>query len=51
MPPVPQEQIPGALITRFAGPAHEALMRLLIWLSPVSLGRGQTAAIKRHEPG
>jgi hypothetical protein len=51
MPPVPQAQLPGELIARFAGPAHEALMRLLIWLSPVSLGRGQTAAIKLHEAG
>jgi len=51
MPPVAQAQLPGGLIARFAGPAHEALMRLLIWLSPVSLGRGQTAAIKLHEAG
>jgi hypothetical protein len=51
MPPVAQAQLPGELIARFAGPAHEALMRLLIWLSPVSLGRGQTAAIKLHEAG
>jgi hypothetical protein len=51
MPPVAQAQLPGELIARFAGPAHEELMRLLIWLSPVSLGRGQTAAIKLHEAG
>jgi hypothetical protein len=51
MPPVPQAQLPGELIARFAGPAHEALMRLLIWLSPVSVGRGQTAVIKLHEAG
>jgi hypothetical protein len=51
MPPVAQAQLPGELIARFAGPAHEALMRLLIWLSPVSLGRGQTAAIKLREAG
>jgi hypothetical protein len=51
MPPVLEAQLPGELIARFAGPAHEALMRLLIWLSPVSLGRGQTAAIKLHEAG
>ena len=51
MPPVPQGQLAGELIARFAGPAHEALMRLLIWLSPVSVGRGQTAAIKLHEAG
>jgi hypothetical protein len=51
MPPVLEAQLPGELIARFAGPAHEALMRLLIWLSPVSHGRGQTAAIKLHEAG
>ena len=49
MPPVPEAQLPGELIARFAGPAHEALMRLLVWLSPVTVGRGQPAAIKLHE--
>ena len=49
MPPVPQAQLPGELIARFSGPAHEALMRLLIWLSPVTVGRGQPAAISLHE--
>jgi hypothetical protein len=49
MPPVPLEQLPGELIARFAGPAHEALMRLLIWLGPVSVGRGQTVAFKLGE--
>jgi len=51
MPPVPQAQLPGELIARFAGPAHEALMRLLIWLSPVTVGRGQPVAIKLNEAG
>jgi hypothetical protein len=51
MPPVLEAQLPGELISRFAGPAHEALMRLLIWLSPVSVGRGQTAVIKLNEAG
>ena len=51
MPPVPEAQLPGELITRFAGPAHEALMRLLVWLSPVTVGRGQPAAIRLHEAG
>ena len=37
MPPVPQAQLPGALTERFTGPAHEALMRLLVWLCPVSV--------------
>ena len=49
MPPVPEAQLPGELIARFAGPAHEALMRLLVWLSPATVGRGQPAAIKLHE--
>ena len=51
MPPVPEVQLPGELITRFAGPTHEALMRLLVWLSPVTVGHGQPAAIKLHEAG
>ena len=51
MPPVPQAQLPGELIARFAGPAHEALMRLLIWLSPATVGRGQPVAIKLGEAG
>ena len=44
-------QLPGELIGRFAGPPHEALMRLLIWLSPISVGRGQTVAFKLNEAG
>ncbi|MBC8058960.1 MAG: hypothetical protein H7Y61_20525 [Rhizobiales bacterium] len=44
MPPVSEEQLPGGLIERFTGPAHEALMRLLVWLSPVTVGSGQPAA-------
>ena len=51
MPPVPEAQLPGELIARFAGPAYEALMRLLVWLSPVTVGRGQAAAITLHEVG
>ena len=55
MPPVPQAQLPGELIVRLAvtdaGPAPEALMRLLVWLSPVTVGRGQPAAIRLHEAG
>lgn len=49
MPPVPEDQLPGELIARFAGPAHEALMRLLSWLSPLTVGRGQPAAIRLNE--
>ena len=51
MPPVLESLLPGELIARFAGPAHEALMRLLLWLSPVSVGRGQSVAIKLGEAG
>lgn len=36
MPSVPEEQLPVGLIERFAGPPHEALMRFLVWLSPVT---------------
>ena len=51
MSPVAQAQLPGELIARFAGPAHEALMRLLIWLSPATVGRGQPVTIKLNEAG
>ena len=51
MPPVPEAQLPVELIARFTGPAHEALMRLLVWLSPVTVGPGQAAAITLHEVG
>jgi len=51
MPAVPEVQLPGQLIMRFAGPAHEALMRLLVWLSPVTVGRGQPGAITLNEAG
>jgi len=44
MPPVPTEELPGELLERFSGPAHEALMRLLVWLSPVTV-RGAEAAV------
>jgi hypothetical protein len=49
MPPVLEAQLPGELITRFAGPAPEALMRLLVWLSPATVGRGQPVAIRLNE--
>jgi hypothetical protein len=49
MPPVSEGQLPGELIERFTGPAHEALMRLLVWLSPVTVGRRQPAPITVHE--
>ena len=49
MPPVPEEQLPGGLIERFTGPAHEALVRLLVWLSPVTVGSAQPAATPLRE--
>ena len=51
MPPLLEAQLPGELITRFAGPAHVSLMRLLVWLTPVTVGRGQPAAIRLSEAG
>ena len=49
MPPVPEAQLPGELITRFSGLLPEALVHLLVWLSPVTIGRGRPAAITLHE--
>jgi len=50
MPPVPEGQLPGELIPRFAGPAPEGLMRLLIWLSPITSGStGLPHPIMLHE--
>jgi hypothetical protein len=51
MPPVPEAQLPGELIARFTGPAQEALMRLLVWLSPVTVRGAQPAAPALHEAG
>ncbi len=49
MPPVDEAQLPAGLIERFTGPTHEALMRLLVWLGPVTVGRPQAVAITMHE--
>ena len=49
MPPVPEKELPGGLIERFTGAAPEALMRLLAWLSPVTVGSGQPCPIELHE--
>ena len=51
MPPVAEGQLPGELIKRFAGPAHEALMRLLVWLAPITVDSPQAVAITMHEGG
>jgi hypothetical protein len=40
MPPLPEAQLPGGLLERFASHAAltaEALMRLLVWLGPVTV--------------
>lgn len=37
MPPVATELIPASLLERFAGNAEEALMRLLVFLSPITI--------------
>lgn len=49
MPPVPEELLPGELLVRFAGEAPEALMRLLVWLSSLTVSRKQPAAIELTE--
>jgi hypothetical protein len=49
MPPVPEELLPGELLVRFAGEAPEALMRLLVWLSSLTVSRKQPAAIELSE--
>jgi hypothetical protein len=37
MPPVPIADLPTSLMTRFTGVAHEAMLRLLNFLSPLSV--------------
>jgi hypothetical protein len=49
MPPVPEDQLPGGLLERFAGPAQEALTRLLVWLSPVTVRAGEAVVIELNE--
>jgi len=49
MPPVATQDLPGELLARFEGPAHEALMRLLIWLSPLTLHGAELAVIELRE--
>ena len=47
MPPVAAEDLPGELLERFTGAAHEVLLRLLLWLSPITVGG--MAAIELRE--
>lgn len=49
MPPVATERLPGELLERFTGVAHEALLRLLLWLAPVTVGGATPAAIELNE--
>jgi len=49
MPPVLPEDLPGELLERFTGPAHEAVTRLLVWLSPVTVRSEAPAAIELRE--
>ena len=38
MPPVATDLFPAGLLERFAGEADEALMRLLLFLTPLTVG-------------
>jgi hypothetical protein len=49
MPPLRTQCLPGGLLDRFTGVAHEALTRLLVWLSPVTVSGGGPAPIELHE--
>lgn len=49
MPPVAAQRLPGELIERFFGAAHEVLLRLLVWLAPVTAGGAGPAAIELSE--
>lgn len=49
MPPVAAEQLPGELLDRFTGAAHEAMLRLLVWLAPVTTGSAEPAATWLNE--
>jgi hypothetical protein len=42
MPPVAVSQLPASLIERFIGTAEEILMRLLVFLSPLTVGNSVT---------
>ena len=37
MPPVARERLPGELLGRFTGSLGEALLRLLLFLSPLTV--------------
>jgi len=39
MPPVVVDELPASLLERFTGAAQESLMRLLVFLTPLTVGR------------
>ena len=49
MPPVAAARLPGELLERFTGVAHDALLRLLLWLAPVTVGGATPAVIRLNE--
>jgi hypothetical protein len=49
MPPVDAQGFPGTLLERFAGSPEHSLMRLLVFLSPLTLRGGEAAAIEVFE--
>ena len=49
MPPADVAGFPGALLERFAGSPAHSLMRLLVFLSPVTLRGGGPAAVEVFE--
>jgi len=49
MPPVVVLGLPGTLLERFGGSPAHSLMRLLVFLSPVTLRGGRPAAVEVFE--
>jgi hypothetical protein len=54
MPPLQTQCLPGGLLERFSAVAdealvHESVMRLLVWLSPVTVRDGGPSSIELHE--
>jgi hypothetical protein len=49
MPPVDVLGFPGTLLERFMGSLEDSLMRLLVFLSPVTLRAGEPAATEIFE--
>ena len=49
MPPADVLGFPGTLLERFTGSLADSLMRLLVFLSPVTLRGGEPAAVEVGE--